>query len=364
MVSHSNLDHFPPSSISSTLLLATLPSFSTPHFLAPIIQAAASATRNKLTIILFSRLFNRTLRQHEGQGRTRSDSSSSLIPTRTESFDVVQRLLTFTYVQATRIAQDQGKVLMQVDVLLKGFNEAVPPTIAEGVELVFRVKGDSMAVSLPQEITALRAAWLIPGNLASTPPTPGEIPSSSEKDVPSSYPVVALGGTFDHLHAGHKILLSMGAWIAHEKLIVGVTDTSLLGNKSHAELLQPLQTRMDHVRAFLTLFSGPSSPSALTYDITPIADVYGPTGHDPYVHALVVSRETLPGASSIDKERLRKGMESLKVFVIDVISATEESVGGGAEAEVEEMKKAKMSSTWIREWIARTLPGDTGTVPS
>ena len=37
------------------------------------------------------------------------------------------------------------------------------------------------------------------------------------------FPVVALGGTFDHLHAGHKILLSMGAWLAREKLIVGIT---------------------------------------------------------------------------------------------------------------------------------------------
>jgi FAD synthase len=38
-----------------------------------------------------------------------------------------------------------------------------------------------------------------------------------------SFPVVAIGGTFDHLHAGHKILLSMSAWLATEKIIVGVT---------------------------------------------------------------------------------------------------------------------------------------------
>jgi pantetheine-phosphate adenylyltransferase len=42
---------------------------------------------------------------------------------------------------------------------------------------------------------------------------------------PPTYPVVIIGGTFDHLHAGHKILLSMAAWIADEKLIVGVTGT-------------------------------------------------------------------------------------------------------------------------------------------
>ena len=44
-----------------------------------------------------------------------------------------------------------------------------------------------------------------------------------DPSLPPLYPVVALGGTFDHLHAGHKILLSMGAWIAKEKLIIGVT---------------------------------------------------------------------------------------------------------------------------------------------
>ena len=40
---------------------------------------------------------------------------------------------------------------------------------------------------------------------------------------PPTYPVVAMGGTFDHLHSGHKILLSMAAWIARDTLIVGVT---------------------------------------------------------------------------------------------------------------------------------------------
>ena len=44
-----------------------------------------------------------------------------------------------------------------------------------------------------------------------------------DNKLPPTYPVVAMGGTFDHLHSGHKILLSMAAWIAHEKVIVGMT---------------------------------------------------------------------------------------------------------------------------------------------
>ena len=36
----------------------------------------------------------------------------------------------------------------------------------------------------------------------------------------------------------------------------------------------------------------------LVYDIVPIDDVYGPTAVDPNIQALVVSRETLAGASA------------------------------------------------------------------
>lgn len=52
-----------------------------------------------------------------------------------------------------------------------------------------------------------------------------DIPEDTESgdDKPELYPVVALGGTFDHLHCGHKILLSMALWITADKLIVGIT---------------------------------------------------------------------------------------------------------------------------------------------
>ena len=48
-----------------------------------------------------------------------------------------------------------------------------------------------------------------------------------DASIPMFYPVVALGGTFDHLHAGHKILLSLAACIARDKLIVGITGTRI-----------------------------------------------------------------------------------------------------------------------------------------
>lgn len=59
------------------------------------------------------------------------------------------------------------------------------------------------------------------------------------------------------------------------------------------EVLEKLPVRTARTRAFLELFK-----AGLEYDIVPINDVYGPTAWDPNVQALVVSRETLPGAAA------------------------------------------------------------------
>lgn len=41
------------------------------------------------------------------------------------------------------------------------------------------------------------------------------------------YDTIALGGTFDHLHAGHKVLLSLAAYISRKKVVIGVTGEVL-----------------------------------------------------------------------------------------------------------------------------------------
>lgn len=44
------------------------------------------------------------------------------------------------------------------------------------------------------------------------------------------YNSVVLGGTFDRLHIGHKILLSEAAMRAQKRLVVGVTDVNMIAS--------------------------------------------------------------------------------------------------------------------------------------
>lgn len=124
------------------LLLATVNNISpTPYFLSTVISTATLLTKNKLVIVLFSPLFN------VNRGNSTYPESLAATHTSTGTWKDVQRLLTFVYVQAIKTAQENGKVLMDVDVLLKGLNEADSEKDLDSlvkdlqISVVFRVSG-------------------------------------------------------------------------------------------------------------------------------------------------------------------------------------------------------------------------------
>lgn len=45
-------------------------------------------------------------------------------------------------------------------------------------------------------------------------------------------------GTFDHLHPGHKVNITVATWYAKEMAIIGITDKSLIVNKTNKDILQ------------------------------------------------------------------------------------------------------------------------------
>lgn len=62
---------------------------------------------------------------------------------------------------------------------------------------------------------------------------------------------VALGGTFDHMHMGHRLLLTESLLLSRKRLLVGVADGHLLESKVLPELIAPVGERVRSVRDFL-----------------------------------------------------------------------------------------------------------------
>jgi pantetheine-phosphate adenylyltransferase len=126
-----------------------------------------------------------------------------------------------------------------------------------------------------------------------------------DKEPSQCFERVVVGGTFDHLHAGHKILLTMTALLSTRDIVVGVTgkkkrscsslchspyslDDAMLQSKKHKEWLEPIEKRLGHVQEFCQRIRPDVNVS-----VVPISDPYGPTITDPTMDALVCSQETL-----------------------------------------------------------------------
>lgn len=191
---------------------------------------------------------------------------------------------------------------------------------------------------------------------------------------------VAVGGTFDHLHAGHKLLLTMTALVVEpaakseiprlRTLTVGITGDELLKKKQFAEVLQSWDQRQACVRQFLLALLKLNShaqvvtstkdlsdsntlgkavqdelKSGLTIKYVELFDAFGPTITDQTISALVVSGETRAGGKAVNDKRKDKGWSELEVFEVDVLDAGEKDKvksndGGGF--------LNKISSTEIR----------------
>jgi phosphopantetheine adenylyltransferase len=117
---------------------------------------------------------------------------------------------------------------------------------------------------------------------------------------------VAVGGTFDGLHFGHRKLLTLAMSSVNPvtgRLLVGVTADEMLKKKENAEYIPCLKDRMDGVLSFL----GRLSPGMMNrVKLVPISDSFGPPGQpDQHFDALVLSHETLETGYKLNQYRVK-----------------------------------------------------------
>ena len=213
---------------------------------------------------------------------------------------------------------------------------------------------------------------------------PGDSSSTAVNHLPQEpaagkhYTSIAVGGTWDHIHIGHKLLLTMFAFIVQTRqdhqavLTVGITGDELLRTKKFGDLLESWHDRQLAARNFLCHIidfrplherlikeqeisnPGPNGHTVLyeigdkfLFNLVEISDPFGPTITDETIDALVLSAETRAGGKAINEKRMEAGWDPLEVFEVDVLDASEQQASS-----VDGSFQSKLSSTAIRQALS------------
>ena len=155
-----------------------------------------------------------------------------------------------------------------------------------------------------------------------------------------------VGGTFDHLHSGHQILLTMTA-IACTHLELGVTSPEMLVKKQFAQFLESPELRASNVIRFLKLIN----PS-LSINLSMLLEHLGPILTVSGMQRLVVSQETSGSLASINAKREALGFKALEFLVIGLISPGSDFYNQEQKLSFDSRMLLKTSSTQIRERLA------------
>jgi cytidyltransferase-like protein len=126
---------------------------------------------------------------------------------------------------------------------------------------------------------------------------------------------VAVGGTFDELHKGHRSLL-VKAFEVGEKVLIGLCTDEFAKKMGKPHVTASYETRLKELQAFLT-----KSNLSDKAEIIPLNDPYGKTLTDKCIEALVVSEETEKIAVKINQKRGEKSLPLLKIVTISMVPA-------------------------------------------
>ncbi|RMZ95846.1 bifunctional coenzyme A synthase [Brachionus plicatilis] len=153
-----------------------------------------------------------------------------------------------------------------------------------------------------------------------------------------------IGGTYDRLHPGHKILLSESVLLTKNKLLIGVSDGELLSRKKLSELIENFDKRCENLKRFLAIVN--PDLNVVTQKIT---DPYGPSITEPDYQCIIVSRETSSGGEKVNEKRVQNNLNKMDIHIVDLINDETSTFVDNAGDEI------KISSSNQRRRLLGTL---------
>lgn len=145
-------------------------------------------------------------------------------------------------------------------------------------------------------------------------------PGAFARELPApQYSVAVLGGTFDHLHAGHRALIAAAFRRATEVRIGLTTDRFARSErKPRGREIEGYAARSRHLRRYLH-----RAFRDRRWSVVPLDDPWGGSV-GPGVDLLVISEETGRAARPINDERARRGLPPLAVVQVPLVRAEDE----------------------------------------
>ena len=132
------------------------------------------------------------------------------------------------------------------------------------------------------------------------------------------FKAVAVGGTFDEFHKGHRALLQK-AFEVGEHVLIGLCSDDFAKKLKKSHRIATYDERLGNLENFLRKMSVLDRA-----EIIPLNDPYGVTLSRGCVEAIVVSRETEARAYEINEKRRVKGLQPLRVIAIELVQAEDD----------------------------------------
>lgn len=131
-----------------------------------------------------------------------------------------------------------------------------------------------------------------------------------------TFNLAVCGGTFDHLHKGHKKFLQE-IFLKSKKVLIGVTTDSFVEKKEFTSGIESYKKRIRELAYFLR-----TEKLLERTEITPIDSLFIPEKFKKLpINAIFVSADTIKGAQIINKKRKTEGRKELFIVTIPLIKA-------------------------------------------